>query len=427
MQRRDFLKTMGAAAATGIAAQQAVRAADAAAQQSPGVVYGLREQPKPLAIAMWDYSWILRHHRAGEYEDWDRVLDELQERGYNAIRMDAMPHLVAPDSDGTVVEEYFFPKDDWKPMMWGNNCSVHVRPREAIVEFLPKCLARGIHVGLASWFLTPHRPWHDAEDGLFRTWDATLTFLEQQGLLDRILYVDILNEYPLTHGFEWLKRQVQYRANAKAFQTNLPNLPVPADEAFQKKGKFTPAQQQFFNAFVTGTLTKLKAKWPQLEFLASLDAFLPWDEIDLSAFGAVDSHCWFQVHPELWKLGFDKLDAANDHGFEQLQRDLDQFWVQNQTRLVAWMDGRIAAAAQAAARHGIPCGNTEGWGTIGWYDHPALRWDFIKQSGEICVELALKHGYRFICTSNFTHPQFPGLWHDVKWHQRLTAQIRGGA
>ncbi len=34
---------------------------------------------KPLAIAMWDYSWILRHHRYGEFENWNKVLEGLAE------------------------------------------------------------------------------------------------------------------------------------------------------------------------------------------------------------------------------------------------------------------------------------------------------------------------------------------------------------
>jgi len=49
---------------------------------------------KPLAIAMWDFSWILRHHRYGEFENWEQVVSGLAERGYNAIRMDAMPQFV---------------------------------------------------------------------------------------------------------------------------------------------------------------------------------------------------------------------------------------------------------------------------------------------------------------------------------------------
>lgn len=71
------------------------------------------------------------------------------------------------------------------------------------------------------------------------------------------------------------------------------------------------------------------------------------------------------------------------------------------------------------------CGNTEGWGPIGWYDHPDLNWEWVKESTEICVNLAKKHNeYKFICTSNFTHPQFKGLWEDVKWHKRITKIIK---
>lgn len=69
---------------------------------------------------MWDFSWLLRHHPCGEFEDWDAVLDGLVERGYNAIRLDVFPNLVAADAQGRVTEEFHFPKGDWGPAMWGN-------------------------------------------------------------------------------------------------------------------------------------------------------------------------------------------------------------------------------------------------------------------------------------------------------------------
>ena len=78
---------------------------------------------------MWDFSWLLRHHPCGEFEDWDGVLDGLVERGHNAIRLDVFPNLVAADAQGRVTEEFHFPKGDWKPAMWGNNVSVTVNPR----------------------------------------------------------------------------------------------------------------------------------------------------------------------------------------------------------------------------------------------------------------------------------------------------------
>ena len=54
---------------------------------------------KPLAITMWDFSWLERRWPGAGYEDWAKVLNELLVRGYNAVRIDAYPHLVANDAN----------------------------------------------------------------------------------------------------------------------------------------------------------------------------------------------------------------------------------------------------------------------------------------------------------------------------------------
>jgi hypothetical protein len=42
------------------------------------------------------------------------------------------------------------------------------------------------------------------------------------------------------------------------------------------------------------------------------------------------------------------------------------------------------------------------------------------------VELAKKHeNYKYICSSNFTHPQFKGIWEDIRWHRKITDRIKG--
>ena len=99
--RRDFIKTLslasGAMALSGSMAGCELK--------HRGMDYSRVSQlQKPVAIAMWDFSWILRHHKFGEFEDWDQVLQGLADRGYNAIRMDAMPQFVAADTDGTIKE-----------------------------------------------------------------------------------------------------------------------------------------------------------------------------------------------------------------------------------------------------------------------------------------------------------------------------------
>ena len=61
---------------------------------------------KNTAIAMWDFTWILRHHPKGAFGNWDQVLEGLAERGYDSIRMDCMPQYVAADSDGRLQDEF---------------------------------------------------------------------------------------------------------------------------------------------------------------------------------------------------------------------------------------------------------------------------------------------------------------------------------
>ena len=146
-----------------------------------------------------DYSWILRHHRYGEFENWEQVLEALVERGYNAIRMDAMPQFVATNSAGKIEDEFRNIKDGWKPSLWGNDYTMTFRPREALLEFLPKCKKYGIKVGLATWFMrhgTTRTDIFIEEGGLLRAWDETLAFLKSNDLLNNVMYVDLLNEYP---------------------------------------------------------------------------------------------------------------------------------------------------------------------------------------------------------------------------------------
>lgn len=45
----------------------------------------------PLAITMWDFSWIERRWDGAGFEDWNAALDGVKERGYDAVRIDAFP------------------------------------------------------------------------------------------------------------------------------------------------------------------------------------------------------------------------------------------------------------------------------------------------------------------------------------------------
>lgn len=293
--RRNFIKN--ATAATGGAIMiPSLLTADNSPKISVqlNLPANLNTLKKPLAIAMWDYSWILRHHRYGEFENWDAVLEGLAERGYNAIRMDAMPQFVAANSLGKIEHDFRNIKDGWKPSLWGNDYTMSFNPREALLEFLPKCEKYGIKVGLATWFMrhgTDRKDIFMEEGGLLRAWDETLDFLKSNNLLGNVMYIDLLNEYPNWHGYDWFKSEMDKRSDIKQFKLDNPNANVP--DANTKKGKANPLQQQFYNDFINNIILTLQKKYPDQTFFASLDSGMDLKNIDLSNFGALDYHVWF--------------------------------------------------------------------------------------------------------------------------------------
>jgi hypothetical protein len=420
MYRRDFIKTslLAGAAASGVASA-------AVAARS----FRLRDQTRPVAIAMWDFSWLLRHHPAGEFCDWDRVLDELCERGYNAVRIDLFPHLVAARPDGSICEEYYFPKADWKPAMWGNKFSIHARPREGVISFLQKCRKRSVHVGFSTWFFGPDVDKIEELNGFVRVWEETLAWVEAHGLLDVCLYVDLLNEYPLFHGFSWFTKKLESLKGQEAASEAATKR--QAHEWAQKPGMYNQAQWEYYRWFGNEAIRRLKKRWPGLDFLLSQTRIpdVPWEAMDFTEYNALDVHCWMIMND---KLGAGSGYWENIHGladndlkFADISAKLGENWKNNRAELTAWLDAEMGRVAARSKELGVPCGNTEGWGIINWLDHPALGWDIIKESAEIAAALGHKHGYMFNCASNFTHPQFPGYWDDVRWHRCVTKIIRG--
>ena len=433
MQRRDFLKTV--AFSTGVLATSNLEGfAKTLAVSRSKVRNPISKFSKPVAIAMWDFSWLLRHHSGtGEFEDWDKVLDELAERGYNAIRIDAFPHLVAANAEGKIQNEFYYPKADWKEPLWGNKFSVHTRPRQALLEFLPKCGDRGIHVGLSTWFFGEQSKRNEqikGLGGLVRVWDETLEFLDKNGLLDNVMYVDLLNEYPLFNGFDWLKNKLKMLKT----DTKVANIKNSSKEKHKAhdwvpgQSKFNEAQRDFYRKFMTDSLKQLSAKWPGLDFFTSLtrNDNVPWQDMDFSQFALLDVHLWFVLNAKFASDGdYWTIHAMkNDLGFEKAYAVLHKYWQANKEELTKWMENEICSVEKIGKQYGIPYGNTEGWGPIYWMDHPALHWEWVKQAGEIGARLGAKHGYMFNCSSNFTHPQFPGLWKDIKWHRKVTSIIR---
>jgi hypothetical protein len=56
---------------------------------------------------MWDFSWLVRRSAPeAEFANWGARLDDAKTRGYDCIRIDAFPHLIAAGPDGQVVTNF---------------------------------------------------------------------------------------------------------------------------------------------------------------------------------------------------------------------------------------------------------------------------------------------------------------------------------
>mgnify|MGYP002420129745 CR=1 FL=1 len=122
----------------------------------------------PLAITMWDFSWIERRWDGAGFEDWNAALDGVKERGYDAVRIDAFPHLLsqAPEKEWLLLPV-------WYSNDWGSPYKVRVRLFPALIDFLKACRARRIKVALAERGLLP-----PAERGIAVTLHAETVKME---------------------------------------------------------------------------------------------------------------------------------------------------------------------------------------------------------------------------------------------------------
>lgn len=419
MTRREMLLTTGVAA-LGLAAIPG--GLIDAALPSPSLIRRLKH---PVAIAMWDFSWLQRRHPGGGFERWEQVLDELVERGYNAIRIDAFPHLLALPGR-KLAELITFPGDP-NCRLWGNDVDITVNPRTALVEFLTACQKRDVYVELSTWLNgATGTPEVMGFEGLVKVWEETIDFLEVQGLMKNILFVDLLNEYPYWNNFNWLKQQAVAAGGQPGVKLDTANIHIQDN----RDVGLTAGGRQYYREFSTRLLQHFRARYPQYGFALSIsvnwDFFHPETCLDMEAMDVLDAHVWFAHNTLIQPFNMGGARKLTPDQRRQKYSKLKDIWAAKQAELTAWMSESINAFAALGRKTGAVVGNTEGWGCVGWDEVEGLDWDFIKQSAEVAVGLALAADYKFICTSNFTHPHFRTLWQDVEWHQRITARIKAG-
>lgn len=369
---------------------------------SSGVRTRAISQPYPLAITMWEFSWLERRWPGAGYEDWDQALSELVERGYDAIRIDAFPHLIHEDPD----REYLL-LPVWSTQDWGSPEINRVRVQPGLNEFLKKCREYRVRVGLSSWFRTDEedvRMKLTTAEKLGEAWLSVLKSIDQGGLLDTILYVDLCNEWT---GDAWCP-----------FFVN-----DPPDALWT--GWHTEKSQQWMR----DSIAVLKKHYPGIPCTFSFTGEIDQAALQKGPFDALDF-----LEPHIWMTSFNGGEFYQEVGYnyerfdyagyrnmalhgKRVYEERKQYWKDGLTR-------QIELAGQWSESLNRSLITTECWGVVDYKDLPLLDWGYVKELCALGTESAADTGrWLAIATSNFCGPQFVGMWRDVDWHRRLTGVI----
>lgn len=351
-----------------------------------------------LAITMWDISWLELHEKGEAFEDWTQRILELKERGYDAVRIDPYVHLLSIE-DG---REEFLLTPVWADYGWGALKPYYIKNIwNKLVEFLKICKENHILAAFSAWYRCCEQDSYVSHitDGkkLAQIWIALLDGLKKEGLLDVVLYVDFCNEYPL-----W----------AEFLPQENPLLRRKRDD--KEIVKWTKQCVKHF-----------KEKYPDIPVTFSIcSEFYRLDGEDFSDYDFFEPHIWIDsdgdgrfedsvnralqgntlAQEELFKLKKTIYEEGKEYWDEVLHQQIQRF-------------GRLSRKWKK------PLITTECWAII-FYKDSGIGWEWIKDICEKGVEYAVEEGcYAAIATSNFCSPQFKGMWSDVQWHKKMTANI----
>jgi hypothetical protein len=398
--------------------QQNVAVQGAGALPPSRGAYDMRSHlvPRRLTMVMWDEAFLLRHQPGEGFADWDRVLDEAVERGYNTLRLDPMPQsidLSQPDRPLTW-------QDVGMPFLpWDWQHRIELPAGRALLEFLHKAVRRGLWFTLSAWWRcnetvpgTTVRPRTTMEGA--ELWANMLRALGREVGFERLVYVDFANEMPFF--FPDFLQQLKRVDSEAGFE-----------ESTVVRG-FSDRQKAWLRDALDKPLAALQAEFPGLRFTHSIHGDVRWIDAGLTAWDCLDAHFYTSADPR-WSVRthFPEL-ARNDSMF----RDSSGFRAfSDRCRETYKSVGPMLHARQRQAMRrfsawsescGMPLTCSEGWSSWFYIDHPDLDWGWLLEYSEQAIDDAIEFGFWGVTPNNYVQPQFE-LWKNARFHQRINQRF----
>ncbi len=347
---------------------------------------------------MWDFSWLERRWPGAGYEDWDRALDDLSERGYDVVRIDAYPHLIAA---GPQREWNLLPP--WRYHDWGSPVPIMVsRILPHLLDFIGKCAERKILVALSTWFqddTTHQRTFIASPLAHAEVWIKTLQAIEIAGLLPQIYYLDFCNEWPLK---VW----------------------APFFHDGKQSEDWRTARSVWWMA---ECIARLKTMYPAIPCTFSLTTNLDSESLmdaPVECLDLLEPHRWMSQATDFSNRLTCGTTVPEEEYYEKTVPRASPMYRSDEEHWKRCFQTELDSLANWGAKTRRPLITTEGWSMVEYKDWPGLDWGWMKEFNAWSVNHCAATGrWAALCTSNFCGPQYRGMWNDVNWHQALTEVI----
>jgi hypothetical protein len=368
--------------------------------------------PRRLTIVMWDQAFLLRHARGCSYENYDQVLDETIQRGYNTLRLDPMPQFLDLSRPETI---YAWPDPKAPYMPWGWNQAGEGPLGQWLIEFIEKVQRRSLNYTLSAWWFTAasghwnqipaERTPHSHKEGA-EIWISMLHEWKKRFGFEGLMYVDLANEVPYF-------------------------LPGTLDRLKQETGddwsvpRFTPRQVEYLSGELNGAMAMLQREFPEVRFTASIHGDTRWLDVPLS-FDCLDVHFYADVDlrwRERTRFGEYTSRLFTDTTWhKEFSQRCKQTHDAVAPMLRAAQRSKLAAFAAWSEEKGMPLTTSESWSAWYYFDSPDLDWGWLLDWSEWSVEDAIQQRMWGWTPHNYCQPQFAN-WRDARWHQRLTEKF----
>ncbi|UFU07719.1 cellulase-like family protein [Ruania halotolerans] len=407
--------------------------------------------PDRLTLTLWDFSWFVRTGPGEPFEDLDQAFAEAVERGYNTIRICAMPYLLFGSGlDTSALHLGSMGGEYAQRVRWYDVAAeTTIDAREHLLELFRAAKRHDCFVIVSSWeyqqspafAATPQ--WYEALHAvepeeraveLARAESALVDFLTEHDLADRIAFVELHNEVQVGHLTEGLSGERddmvlalhdRLERGLDVFHTLQPHVPVTVNYAGVPVGAMRGiprnADVLVVHPYTYGVLDALIEAYglrgPLEDYAqeaARRDLLRPGapDVTEWTAGEAWRMHAMIVSKPEIYTH-----DWCDPQAFDRWLYDhYGEHRLAMDSRLTLWLE---TAADQAAARQ-IPLVLGEGW--VG-YTPKDSRFEEGPVGAQICrramAESARVGAWGSIVCSNAA-PQH-AMWADVGLQQEANA------